>query len=227
MTVTIVLCGGALDGTSATVLDEFRTPAAARPGRVVAVLADRDGSAERHAPAYADAFGADVVVIHDDHPLDLAAFDGAAGIVVGGGHTPRYHTGLVAAFPAIRARVAAGAPYLGFSAGAMIAGERALLGGHLIGDLEVVHEDCSEDLGPLTVAEGLGLIPGVVDVHAAQAGTLTRAIATVEHGLAERAAAVDEDTAIVIGDPHRVVGSGSAWWVTPSGSGVQVVRQGA
>lgn len=226
--MSVYLCGGALAGTPDAVLDPFRTEAAARGGRVVVVLADRDGSAERFSGEYADAFGAEVVAARDGRPVDPSVFAAVAGIVVGGGHTPRYHAALVDSFGAVADAVTAGAPYLGFSAGAMVAGSPALLGGHLLGDLEVLHEDCSEDLGPLTVDRGLGLVPWAVDVHAAQAGTLTRALALVEAGLAPRAVAVDEGTALVCGYGDAavsVIGEGSAWFVEPGPQGLVVSRR--
>ena len=85
---------------------------------------------------------------------------------------PRYHAGLHDHADTVRDAVAAGTPYAGFSAGAMIAGETGLLGGHLVGALEVVHEDCSEGLSQIALEPGLGLVPFTGDVHAAQAGTL-------------------------------------------------------
>ena len=109
-------------------------------------------------------------------------------------------------------------PYLGFSAGAMIAGETALLGGYRLGDREVCPQEWCEDLDDVTLSSGLGLVPFVVDVHAAQAGTIGRALAIVESGAAEMTAAIDEDTCLVVpvGAPAstgRVRGSGSVWLV--------------
>ena len=55
------------------------------------------------------------------------------------------------------AQVAAGVPYLGFSAGAAIAAEAALVGGWRIGDVPVSPEEASEELDEITVApEGSG-----------------------------------------------------------------------
>ncbi|MEV7527808.1 Type 1 glutamine amidotransferase-like domain-containing protein [Agrococcus sediminis] len=59
-------------------------------------------------------------------PTDLGS---AEGIFVGGGLTPGYHAATMPAADTIRGLVASGVPYAGFSAGAMIAGDVALLGG--------------------------------------------------------------------------------------------------
>jgi cyanophycinase len=71
------------------------------------------------------------------------------------------------------------------------------------------------------LGEGLGLVPFAVDVHAAQAGTLGRAVAAVVHGMVDRAVAVDENTALVLphADPaeQRVIGANSCWLVRGPG----------
>ena len=88
-----------------------------------------------------------------------------------------------------------GSGYL--SAGAMVAPVRAIVGGYRIRGTEVCSVDWSEGLEEVEIREGLGLVPFAVDVHAAQAGTLGRAVGAVAKGLVDRAAAVDENTALV------------------------------
>ncbi|WP_461187853.1 hypothetical protein [Arthrobacter sp. Z4-13] len=87
-------------------------------------------------------------------------------------------------------------------------------------------EECSEDLDDVDVRDGLGLVPFAVDVHAAQAGTLSRAVGAVAAGLVDRAVAVDEDTAIVVPDGREgdfvVIGSGNCWDIRRSGTGCSV-----
>jgi cyanophycinase len=229
--MTVLLVGGAVDSTrSGSVLEPFRSAVRARRGRVVLVLVDREGSAARVLPSYVEALGGDGVDIHpilirDDEPVDPDVFTGASGIAIAGGPTPSYHAGLIGCADAIRGAVDRGAPYVGFSAGAMIGPDLALLGGHRLGDVEVVHEDCSEGLEPLTVVPGLGLARFAVDVHAAQAGTLSRAVALVEAGLVPEAVAIDEDTCVAVGVDVTVRGSGSAWFITPSQYGVRITRR--
>ena len=101
------------------------------------------------------------------------------GLLVGGGLTPAYHRVLLPHAVAIRVAVADGLPYAGFSAGAMIAPQRALLGGWRLGSTAVTHEDNAEDLDQVTVVDGLGLVSSTVEVHTSQWGTLSRLVAAV------------------------------------------------
>ncbi|GGH99824.1 hypothetical protein GCM10007170_35550 [Arthrobacter liuii] len=114
---------------------------------------------------------------------------------------------------------AAGAPYLGFSAGAMVSSREALTGGYRINGVEVCREECSKGLDAVDIRRGLGLVPE--DVHAAQAGTLSRAVGAVAAGMVEWAVAIDEGTAVVLesagGKEYGVMGSGNCWDIRHSG----------
>lgn len=157
-----------------------------------------------------------------------AVLDGIDGIVVGGGLTPAYFDAVTPIMEELRLLVGDGLPYLGFSAGAAIAADTAIIGGWRIDGIPVCDEDFSEDLDDVTVVEGLGLVDLAVDVHAAQWGTLTRLIAATEAGLVEGGIAVDEFTALIVGDDEfRVVGRGSVWQVMPHDDGVVVSSLGA
>ncbi|UKA74902.1 Type 1 glutamine amidotransferase-like domain-containing protein [Arthrobacter sp. FW306-07-I] len=162
-----------------------------------------------------------VVPLAPGKPADPATFDGVDGVVVGGGLTPGYWEWLHPAASAIPNLVTAGVPYLGFSAGAMMAPRLALIGGYRIDGVEVCGEECSEGLDSVDLRKGLGLVPFTVDVHAAQAGTLSRALGAVAAGLAERAVAIDENTAVVVesaGDvDYKVIGAGNCWDIRGTG----------
>jgi cyanophycinase len=193
-----------------------------------------------------------VIVVHDGDGLDtFARFDSVLGtggpcepvsvlvaegaevpqtaladvdaILVAGGLTPAYLESLRPRFGEIRRQVADGTPYLGFSAGAAIAAERAIVGGWKIGDVEVCAEEAGEELEEVTIEEGIGLLDVAIDVHAAQWGTLTRLIAATEAGLVDGGLAIDESTVLIAGDgPLSVAGRGSVWTVIAAESGVTV-----
>lgn len=162
-------------------------------------------------------------VVAEGEPMPASALDGADGILVGGGLTPAYLSAFAPLAARIRREVETGVPYLGFSAGAMIAPDRALLGGWLIGGIEVVAQDAAEDLDELTIEEGLGLIDVTVDVHAVQWGNLSRAIAAVDSGAVDEVIAIDEATVLAVGSgPLRASGAGTVWAVTKDDRGVLV-----
>lgn len=194
--------------------------------RVGLLLAGDADSAELFAPEYttllpklADRIN---IVALEDGIQSISQFD---ALVVGGGPTPAYHSALRPVFADIRRMVASGCPYLGFSAGAMIAGDQAVLGGYQTGGVDVCPADWSEGLNEITLRGGLGIVPGVIEVHAAQAGTLGRAIHIVLRQQARIAVALDEDTALHSSADRatEVLGAGRAWWIHANELGQAVV----
>jgi cyanophycinase len=190
---------------------------------------DDDETVERFRSALSRA-GADVSVhaIDEGATFDAAALEGADGIFVGGGLTPAYHAAFAKIAPLVRERVAAGTPYLGFSAGAAIAAERAVIGGYMIDGVVVCDEDAGEELDDVTVVASLGLVPFSVDVHAAQWGTLSRLVAAANAGLVGDGFAIDEHTAVEWrGDGEAptasVHGRGAAWHMTRGDAGAGAV----
>ena len=231
--MTILLVGGGPDTvTTPAVFDRFvkelRFRAPGRIPRVAVVLFDHEGSSEYFLPAYLEPLesriGCEVlpVLLRFNEEADPAAFDDVDGIVVGGGPTPGYLAGLLPSAGAIRRMVAGGVPYMGFSAGAMVAPARAIVGGYRIRGTEVCPVEWSEGLEEVEIRDGLGLVPFAVDVHAAQAGTLSRAVAAVAKGLVGRAAAVDENTALVLHhtdlDSAELIGTGNCWTIRGAGA---------
>ena len=219
--------GGGPDTTSSGLLEPFRVEvklhARARRPRVVVVLFDHQGSAGRYLPEYVRALGdAEPVLVQRGRSVAPEAFADVDGIAIGGGPTPEYLAGLSGAGPAIRAAVTSGVPYLGFSAGAMIAPDTALIGGYQSAGYDVCPKEWSEGLDSITVRPGLGLVSFGVDVHTAQAGTLGRTIALVESGEVPSAVGIDEDTCLTLNTPnptldnHTITGTGTIWRVTPS-----------
>jgi cyanophycinase len=241
---TVHLVGGGRDEDAVVGLfARFVKDAAAAPDgagprpRIHALLVldeDDDESVDRFRTAL-DRAGADVVVhaIAEGETFEAAAVEGAHGLFVGGGLTPAYHAAFARIAPLVRELVDAGTPYLGFSAGAAIAAERALIGGYLVDGVAVCDEDAGEELDDLTVVGGLGLVPFSIDVHAAQWGTVSRLVAAAGAGLIEAGFAIDEHTAVrwrsdETAAAASVFGQGSAWQVTrdhgPAHSSVVVHR---
>jgi cyanophycinase len=150
-------------------------------------------------------------------PPSAEALAGAAGVFVGGGATPGYQEALAGW------RAPAELPFAGFSAGAAVAGARAIVGGWRLGGRDVCAEEAGEELEELAVRDGLGLVPFAVDVHATQWGTLTRLVHAVGAGLVETGWAIDEGTVLVVDDGTvRVEGLGSAYRVAPRDGAVAV-----
>lgn len=212
--------------------DIRRHAAPGRPARVAVAVHHHGGSLQDLVEACAGPLrprlDCEVVAVPlaESRTADPAGFSSVDGVVVGGGLTPAYWSGLLPAATAISGLVAGGAPYLGFSAGAMVAPGRALMGGCRINGVDVCGEECSEGLDAVDVREGLGLAPFAVDVHAAQAGTLSRAVGAVAAGLVEWAVAIDEGTAVVLESvearDYEVIGSGNCWDIRAAAGGAAV-----
>ena len=232
--------GGWLDQPDGVVFAAFvaearvRAAAAGRTEPRIAVVAVRDGDGADHAErlvaaaAPAGAFDPVITAVEHDGAVPGSAFVDVDGILVGGGLTPVYRDLLEPHFGELRRQVATGVPYAGFSAGAAIAAEGALLGGWRIGGVAVAPEEAAEDLDELTVAPGVGLVDVAIDVHAAQWGTLSRLVAAVEAGLVAGGLAIDEHTVLIVGEGGlQVAGRGSVWRVLPTEQGVLVSTIGA
>jgi cyanophycinase len=223
------LIGGGRD--DAAVLASHRPFAAAldRPGPVVCLVLDegKDTDADRWAGNLRGAGVADVrvVVVSPRRPPIAGDLDGASGVYVAGGLTPGYQQALTADRAWLAAAVEL--PYAGFSAGAAVAGRRALVGGWRarVGEsvVAVCDEDAGEELELVTVRDGLGFVDVLADVHAAQWGTLGR----LAHAVREQQLegwAIDEGTTLEYsaGRPVAIHGVGAAARVRPHDGEVMV-----
>ncbi len=212
---------------------------AAGAGRVVPrigmllVLGEDDAAGEvsgRYSAALKSVASCETVVhtVAEGGRFGSEALNGIDALLVGGGLTPAYLDAVSGLIDEIRLLVADGLPYLGFSAGAAIAADSAILGGWRIGDVPVCPEEAGEDLDEVTVAEGLALVDLAVDAHAVQWGTLARVIAATEAGLLDGAVAIDESTVLIVGDGAlRVEGRGNVWQVSEDSAGVLVRTVGS
>ncbi|MFD4960261.1 Type 1 glutamine amidotransferase-like domain-containing protein [Microbacterium sp. NPDC058389] len=155
--------------------------------------------------------------------IGLDAIADVDGIAVGGGNVETVRAGLEPVFDEMRRLVADGVPYLGVSAGAMIAAEGSLGSGSRIGGVVVSPEDPDEPGDEVEIEVGIGLVDVTIEVHVAQRGMLSRLVAAVESGLITGGLGIDERTALIVGDGGlRVEGTGSVWRVWPAENGVLV-----
>jgi cyanophycinase len=220
--VRTFLIGGGRGEDTATAHRPFVRAVAERGAGPVLVylLADPEADPARWSATLAAAgcAGSTVITVSTDRPPRPADLDGAAGVYVAGGLTPAYRDVFVDRGRDWLAAVRAGGlPYAGFSAGAAVAATAALVGGwratHNGREIAVCDADVAEDLDGLAVRPGLGLVPFLVDVHAAQWGTLNRLV----HAVLDAAGpgegwAIDEHTALETdgGVPVAVHGLGAA-----------------
>ncbi|MBL7488386.1 Type 1 glutamine amidotransferase-like domain-containing protein [Frankia sp. AgB1.9] len=239
--VDVTLVGGGRDTAAApTLFGPF--VAAAGPGAVIACVLVDEGDDRPTPPwtrAYRRARRLDpfdrwsrlltsagpcrpvLIQIPSGGRLDVAALDGATGLFVAGGLTPDYATALASVRADVHAWLArTGAPYAGYSAGAAVAADRAVIGGWRSDGLPICDEEAGESLDEVTVTDGLGLVPALVDIHCAQWGTLPRLLVAAR---AEAAAGrpaegwgIDEDTAIhLTDDAVTVLGRGQVHRLVP------------
>lgn len=207
------------------------------PLLIVATAPDA-GEAEATAGYYRDLFAALEVPAHwlvpvlvsAQQPLTAERVAGfsPSGLFVCGGSTPLYHRALCADLGWVQYLRDNAVPYGGTSAGAMVAADRAILGGWLTAEepaRQILFEGASEGLDTLTVRPGAGLVPFAVDVHAGQTGTLTRLVHAVQSGQANEGWAIDEDTLLAV-HPTRIqiYGRGNAYRVVRAAEGRVSVR---
>jgi len=233
--------GGATETTDAPLYAPFvaeaalRARAAGRERPRIAVISLHP-EAEEKAQALADllaAAGRDGIEAHltagrPGEPIGLTAIADVDGIAVGGGIVEEVRAGLEPVSGELRRLVAGGVPYLGVSAGAMIAAEGSFGGGSRIGGVRVSPEDPDEPGMELEIEAGLGLVDVAIEVHVAERGMLSRLVAAVESGLVAGGLGIDERTALIVGDGGlRVEGAGSVWRVLPTDQGVLVSTIGS
>jgi cyanophycinase len=160
------------------------------------------------------------IFVSATQPLSRAQLENIqpSGVFVCGGVTPLYHQSLCLDTSWINYLSDAKIPYGGTSAGAAIAAQKAVLGGWLATRnaeaRAILFKGASEGLDPITVQDGLGLVPFAIDVHASQMGTLTRLIHAIELGLATEGWAIDENTVLQFeGNEISIFGQGHAYRV--------------
>jgi cyanophycinase len=195
--------------------------------RIAIVVAEEEGAdSHAHFLRFSSAFesvglgSADAfkTIVSAKNPLtsDRLAAIKPTGIFVCGGLTPVFYDSLCLNKTWLEYLSENRIPYCGFSAGAAIAAENAIVGGwrREIGNLtvEIADENASEDLDLLDVRQGLGLTAFAVDVHATQWGTLTRLAHAAAAGLVREGWAIDENTMLqATGETISIRGAGNAY----------------
>ena len=172
-----------------------------------------------------------IVWISETSPLkpEVLAASQPTGVFVGGGLTPAYQTALCSDKTWLDYLHQKQIPYAGFSAGAAIAVERAIVGGWKVRRAEqeigILDADFGEGIEYLEVRPGLGLLPFAVDVHASQWGTITRLMQAVDLGMVADGWAIDENTLVhAYGDQLIVGGLGHAYHVQRREAGELSIR---
>lgn len=230
--------GGATTEADAALYAPFVAEAAARgraAGRArprVAVISLHPEAQEKAAAladlltaAARDGDGIEVRAIagRPGEPIVLSAIAEVDGVAVGGGLVEEVRAGLEPLFGELRRLVSVGVPYLGVSAGAMVAAEGSLGSGSRIGGVPVAPEDPEGPWLELEIEPGIGLVDVAIEVHVAQRGMLSRLVAAVESGLIAGGLGIDERTALIVGDGRLgSEGEGSVWRVLPTEGGVLV-----
>lgn len=194
-------------------------------GRADVALLVLDEGEETGADERADALRAvglepQVTIVGPRRPVP--AIGDVAGVYVAGGLTPGYQAALCpdpSWLPDPDDVI-----YGGFSAGAAIAAEVALVGGWRMDGVPVCNDDNGEDLDDVEIRPGLALVEPMIDVHCAQWGNLSRLAAVVAAGDGRLGWGIDEHTTLEFRDgaPVAVHGEGFAWRVTPAGADVAV-----
>ena len=158
-------------------------------------------------------------------PEDLKDYD---GIIVAGGHTPSYLTGLAPMRPELARLVREDVPWIGYSAGAQVASRHAHVGGWMIKGQQVANELASEGLDEISIVDGLALITPLVVTHNNTWQTESVAITALEHNWSRTAVAIDEDTCLIV-DPitgrTALYGTGRIRWFSREAAGVVVKTQ--
>lgn len=235
--MTIYLVGGGPADTLSSVHDQFVASAKKRGTRIAVALLGTEEEAGGHLASYADPLRArwpeaEIVPIWLDDEPDAQQNqtvwpqdpEDLAGLVVAGGWTPGYLEALRPHRDVIAKLVRRGVPYMGFSAGAMVVGKRAIVGGWRFRGRQIIPEVWGEGVEEFEMRDGLGLIGPTVDVHADVAG-LGAGLAALEKGEVTTVVSIDEQTCLVI-DPvsgHTVVEGGQRiHWLTKEGTAIVV-----
>ena len=235
-----------LFGDMADTFAEITAPFVAAAGSAdgdgsIALLMQGGREAKRYLPAYLAPLGGGgtTTVIPVYSPPDGASLTAtaratiaaASGIFMAGGHVPSYHRAFVDApvGETIRERVAAGVPFGGVSAGALLATATAVLTGDRAADEDGGHRllaiEFDQTGGPLGFGDGLGLIvDALVEPHFTGFGGFPRLLAAMTATGTTSGLGIDEAAGVTIaGDELTVTGAGLVYLLRRTGPGSATV----
>lgn len=220
--------GGWLTETFPQTYGRFLESASQNGERRIAVVVAEEASADSHTQflRFFEAFKAVglkaeesfEIIVSAESPLTKEKLSeiNPTGVFVCGGLTPAYHDALCRDKRWLEYLSDNKIPYGGFSAGASIASEKAIIGGWLRKlknrVVQIADENAGEDLDLLDVRNGLGLVNFAVDVHATQWGTLSRLVHAIDAEFADKGWAIDENTMLEIESENiKISGAGNAY----------------
>lgn len=228
MTIPVFLIGGGWNAENFhETYNRFFSSAAKNGERRIAIVAE-EPDADSHAQflRFFEAFEkvgltsdeAFEIIVSKENFLAREKLDAIkpTGIFVCGGLTPAYFDALCVDKKWLEYLFENEIPYCGFSAGAAIASNKAIIGGwqrEIENKLvQIADENAGEDLDLLDVRNGLGLVDFSIDVHATQWGTLSRLVHAVDSGVCGEGLAIDENTMIEFADGKiKVSGAGNVY----------------
>ena len=239
MTKTFLIGGGWNAETFPETYGRFLDAATLNNERRIAIIVAEEAGADSHAQflrffqafeiAGLNAFEASEIVVSKENFLTkekLAAIN-PTGVFVCGGLTPAYFDALCLDKTWLEFLTENEIPYCGFSAGASVASEKAIIGGwrrELENKIvQIADENAGEDLDLLEVKKGLGLVNFSIDVHATQWGTLSRLIHAIDLKICDEGFAIDENTMLEIYENNvSVHGAGNAYRVHRAENNLQI-----
>ncbi len=239
MTKIFLIGGGWRVETFPETYGRFLKSATRNGKRRIAIIVAEEENADSHAQflRFFEAFEsvglnsdeAFELIVSAKNPLskeNLAEIE-PTGIFVCGGLTPNYYDALCVDKTWLEYLSENRIPYCGFSAGASIAANKAIIGGwqreFKNKTVQIADENAGEDLNLLEIKNGLNLVNFAVEVHATQWGTLSRLVHAIDAGFSAEGWAIDENTMLeIVEDKIKIFGAGNIYQIKRQNDAINV-----